>query len=182
MSKKMQVALNNVTTWCLNNGMVLMPHKTKVLLITTPQRRGRLANKSVKLQYKDMHLELTTGDKILGIQINENLKWDNHINFIRKKISSNLWLLSRIKSFIPLNHRILFYKAYVQPHLDFCSVIWGSTKQSNIQVLVRLQRRACHIILGGVEWRPAGLNLLVQRSDLFSMNAFAKYLYKYIKS
>ena len=42
----------------------------------------------------------------------------------------------------------MFYKAYVQPHLDYCSIIWGSTKQSNIQVLVRLQRRACRIILG----------------------------------
>ena len=42
----------------------------------------------------------------------------------------------------------MFYKAYVQPHLDFCNIIWGSTKKSNIQVLLRLQRRACHIILG----------------------------------
>ena len=42
----------------------------------------------------------------------------------------------------------MFYKAYIQPHLDYCSIIWGSTKQSNIQVLLRLQRRACRIILG----------------------------------
>ena len=47
-----------------------------------------------------------------------------------------------------MNYRILFYKAYIQPHLDFCNVVWGSTKKSNIQVLIRLQRRACHIILG----------------------------------
>ena len=47
-----------------------------------------------------------------------------------------------------MKYRILFYKAYVQPHLDYCSIIWGSTKQSNIQILLRLQRRACRIILG----------------------------------
>ena len=39
-------------------------------------------------------------------------------------------------------------KAYIQPHLDFCNIIWGSTKKSNIQILIRLQRRACHVILG----------------------------------
>ncbi|WAR27003.1 hypothetical protein MAR_012707 [Mya arenaria] len=95
-----------------------------------------------------INCSIKQGDKIIGIYINENLKWDTHIKFIRKKISSNLWLLSRIKVFIPVNYRIMFYKAYVQPHLDYCSIIWGSTKQSNIQVLVRLQRRACRIILG----------------------------------
>ncbi|WAQ99776.1 hypothetical protein MAR_024149 [Mya arenaria] len=95
-----------------------------------------------------INCSIKQGDKIIGIYINENLKWDTHIKFLRKKISSNLWLLSRIKVFIPVNYRIMFYKAYVQPHLDYCSIIWGSTKQSNIQVLVRLQRRACRIILG----------------------------------
>ena len=144
----LQAALNNVSAWCLNNGMVLNATKTKVILITTPQKRSRLVNQPLRLKYKDVTLEVTTGDKILGIHINENLKWDNHIKFLRKKISSNLWLLSRIKVFIPINYRIMFYKAYVQPHLDYCSIIWGSTKQSNIQVLVRLQRRACRIILG----------------------------------
>ena len=124
----LQAALNNVSTWCLNNGMVLNAAKTKVVLITTPQKRSRLVNQSLILKYKDVNLEVTSGDKILGVHINENLKWDEHIKFLRKKISSNLWLLSRIKTFIPLNYRILFYKAYIQPHLDFCSIIWGSTK------------------------------------------------------
>ena len=42
--------------------MVLNAAKTKVLLITTPQRRARLVHKSIKLKYKDVELELTSGD------------------------------------------------------------------------------------------------------------------------
>ena len=76
-----------------------------------------MTNQSLVLKYKDVNLELTTGDKIRGVHINENLKWDTHIKFLSKKISSNL--LSRIKMFISLNYRILFYKSYVQPHLDY---------------------------------------------------------------
>ena len=67
----LQAALNSVSTWCLNNGMVLNAAKTKVILITTPQKRSRMANKSLALKYKDINLELTTGDKILGVHINE---------------------------------------------------------------------------------------------------------------
>ena len=66
VENNLQVALNNVNIWCRNNGMVLNAAKTKVLLITTPQRRARLVNKSIKLQYKDIDLELTSGDECLG--------------------------------------------------------------------------------------------------------------------
>ena len=57
-------------------------------------------------------------------------------------------MLSRIKSFIPTNARILFYKAYIQPHFDFCNVIWGGTTSNNLHKLVILQKRACKLIFG----------------------------------
>ena len=94
IERNLQSALNNLNMWCINNGMFLNASKTKVLLVTTPQKRARLENKNILLKYKDVNLQLTTGDKILGIHINENLKWDDPIVFIRKKNSTNLWLLS----------------------------------------------------------------------------------------
>ena len=36
VERNLQRALNNVSNWCLDNGMVLNAAKTKVLLITTP--------------------------------------------------------------------------------------------------------------------------------------------------
>ena len=65
-------------------------------------------------------LDITTGDKILGIFIDQNLKWDMHyITYLRNKIAKNVWLLSRIKSNIPLDYCIIFYKAYVQTDSDY---------------------------------------------------------------
>lgn len=132
--------------WCKLNGMVLNTEKTKVLLITTPHKRAKLQQDSLSITFKDMPLTNSNGEKLLGVHINHNLKWDDHINKIKKKISTNLWLLSRIKSFIPLNARILFYKAYIQPHFDFCNVIWGGTSTRNLQKLLTLQKRACKLI------------------------------------
>ena len=42
IQNNLQVALNLLQTWCTNDGMVLNPSKTKVLLITTSQKRSRL--------------------------------------------------------------------------------------------------------------------------------------------
>ena len=66
---------------------------------------------------------------------------------IAKKIVSNLWLLSRIKTYLTTHQRVQFYKSYVQPHIDYCNTIWGGTSQRNLDRIYRLQKRACKIIL-----------------------------------
>ena len=38
--------------------------------------------------------------KSLGLSIDDNLKWKNHINAIRKKISSGIGALKRVRRFI----------------------------------------------------------------------------------
>jgi len=147
LQANLQSSLALLETWCRNNGMVLNTDKTKVLLITTPHKRARL-NVPFSLTFKNIPLKSSKSEKLLGVYVNENLKWDDHVNKIKKKISTNLWLLSRIKMFIPLSARILFYKAYIQPHLDFCNVIWGGTNNTNLHKLYVLQKRLCKTIFG----------------------------------
>ena len=59
-----------------------------------------------------------------------------------------MWLLSQIKSFLSTEGKLLFYNAYIKPHLDYCSAIWGNSTNFNIQKITKLQTRACKIILG----------------------------------
>ena len=58
-----------------------------------------------------------------------------------------MWLLSRIKSYQSREHTSLFYKAYIQPHFNYCNIIWGNSTNYNVSRLTKLQRRACKIIL-----------------------------------
>ena len=73
-----------------------------------------------------------------------------HITNLRNKIAKIPWLLSRIKSNIPLFYRIIFYKVYVQPPVNNCNVICGNTVATkvNLKSLILLQKRACRMILG----------------------------------
>ena len=63
------------------------------------------------------------------------------------KISSNLWILSRLKEYLNIEQRIQFYKTYIQPHIDYFNLVLGSTSQINAERIFRLQKRACKIIL-----------------------------------
>lgn len=146
LENNLQDALNRLQVWCKENSMIINTEKTKALLVTTQQKRARLDSDKLNVFYDNMSLKMTSQDKILGVFVDNNLTWSTHIKHISKKVNSYLWLLRKIKSYIPLQYRVIFYKSYIQPYLDYCNIIWGNTSNSNITTLIRLQKRACHLI------------------------------------
>ncbi len=117
------------------------------MLITTHQKRASMNNDSLSLILENDNLITIINDKILGVIVDNNLTWSCHIDKIFRKINSNLWLLSRIKEYLSTEHRTQFYKTYIQPHIDYCSIVWSGTSQTNLDRIFRLQKRACKIIL-----------------------------------
>ena len=79
--------------------MLINTSKTKAMLIIIPQKRIHLNNNNLQLTYNNEELSVIASDKILGVLIDNNLTWTNHIDAVAKKIVSNLWLLSRIKEY-----------------------------------------------------------------------------------
>lgn len=143
---QLQKALSDLAQWCKLNGMVINMDKTKAMLVTTRQKRSRI-DEELKISLNEMPLSLVSNDKVLGIQVDNNLTWSEHISKVSKKMSTNVWLLSKIKSYLSVEHRLLFYKSYIQPHLDYANIVWGNTTKTNLLQIERLQRRACRVIL-----------------------------------
>ena len=147
LENNLQRSLVLLQQWCKENGMLINTDKTKVMFITSRQKRCNLTDASFHLKCNNIDLKLTKGDKILGANIDENLIWDSHYKYIVKKVSTHLWLLSQISSYLSVKDRLLFYNAYIRPHFDYCSVIRGSSTCSNTDKITKLQRRACKLIL-----------------------------------
>ena len=74
----LQTGLNQLHIRCKSNGMVLNSAKTKVMLITTCQKRQRLASSNLHLKYSDESLKMISNDKILGVFVDNNLIWSDH--------------------------------------------------------------------------------------------------------
>ena len=160
--------------------MVLNIEKTKVMLIMSRQKRTIFGNTTLNLQYYDIDICMTSCDKILGINVDHNLTWHNHFKFLSKKISSFLWLLSKIRTYVSIDHRLLLYNAYIKPHFDYCSMIWSNSSNANINKVTKLQRRACKIILGH---EYSDLNEALEKLKMLSFDqsvflSKAKMMYK----
>ena len=73
LERNLQKSPDCLNMWCRENGMILNMIKTKVMLITCRQRRNNLSNASLTLQYNGIDINITTCDKILGINVDINL-------------------------------------------------------------------------------------------------------------
>ena len=84
---------------------------------------------------------------MLLVNTEQNVLWNCHFQCVSRKVSSYIWLLLKIKSYLSTEHRRLLYNAYIQPHLDYCNTIWGNSSNYNVSKITKLQRRACKAIL-----------------------------------
>ena len=64
--------------------MLLNTDKSKVMLIKTRQKRLHINANILSHSYNDVELQITKGDKIPGVNIDENLIWNKHFQFACK--------------------------------------------------------------------------------------------------
>ena len=95
-------------------------------------------------------LKFVSSAKVLGIHIQQDLKWDVQIDHMYKNASRRLFMLRSLKRFgFNQTELITVYTGYLHPLLEYADSIWHSSitaKQS--RMLESIQRRACRIILG----------------------------------
>ena len=127
LETNLQHALNLLRIWCRQNGVVLNSDKTKVILITSRQKRLSMQTPVLSLKYSGIDIRMTQADKICGVHVYDNLMWNNQFQYISKKMSSYLWLLSKIRSYLSVEHRPMLHNAYVKPHVEYCRTVRSNT-------------------------------------------------------
>ena len=86
--------------------------------------------------------------KVLGIILDEELKWRERIDVQCKKISKSVLLLKRAKSFVTLETFICMYNSLALPHFTYCSIVWSDNSFTLINKLYKMQERAARVITG----------------------------------
>ena len=83
--------------------------------------------------------------KSLGVHIDGNLSWECHINEISKKIASGISAIKRIRYFLPFEILLNVYNSLVQPHFDYCNVVWRNCSKNLSSKLQKLQNRVARV-------------------------------------
>ena len=80
----------------------------------------------------------------LGIVINSNLTWKDHIQYIGTKIAKTTAIMTKLKHFLPESALFNIYSSLIHCHFTYGVLVWGS----HVGQLVRLQKKAIRIVCG----------------------------------
>ncbi len=82
------------------------------------------------------------------MHIDENLKWNMHIDNIIPKISAKIGVLRSLRKIISTATLKLLYNAIVLPHFDYADFVYYSASETSKSRLQKLQTRAAKLISG----------------------------------
>ncbi len=147
------------------NRLSLNVPKCEFMLIGTYQSRAKMPGISIHINNE--HLHKVTISKYLGMVIDSNLKWDDHINNMIPKISAKIGILRSLRNIVPNDTIIQIYNAVGQPHVDYGDAVYDSASQTSKNRLEKLQTRAARLITG---WGPfTSRNLMFNKFKWLSL-------------
>ena len=137
--------LKNVINWMNLNKLKLNCTKTVGMLLGT---RHMLTKKNtLSLKINNTILESVHNVKYLGCFIDQELKWNIHIENMCSKIGKMIGYLRRIKYFVNESILKMIYTSIILPHFDYADVVWQSASKKYLESLQKLQNRAGRVIL-----------------------------------
>ena len=127
--------------WFKSNKLHINVNKTIAMLFHTRQKRVNIDENSIVIDGNI--IPFSTNTKFLGINIDNNLTWKAHINYITTKISKGVGVLLRLSKELSYNILILIYNTIILPYLTYCCITWGITYKTYINKLFTIQKRQC---------------------------------------
>ena len=97
------------------------------------------------IQINGVPLTEKLSTKFLGVTIDANLNWYEHVLTIAKSISKNIGILYKLKKLLSTKSLFLLYYALILPYLNYCNIVWGNCSKTKINLLFLLQKKAIRI-------------------------------------
>ena len=152
--------------------MLISPYTHSRNIIFNPMINGKL-------------LKVVTSYKYLGITVDNQLNFINHIKNLEKKIASGVGVLWKLKKFLPPDTLLLLYYVLIQPHILYAITVWGSTCSTYKNRLRTLQNSAIRAIANVRKMQRISPNYfkcgILKLDDLYRFE-IPKLMFQYTKN
>lgn len=122
LQTKVNRTLEQFYTWCFNNKLIINADKTKYIMF-----HKRRANPIISVEINNQKVEKTQNTKFLGLFIDEQLTWINHIEYVVKKLNSAYFAIRNLRNVMDKKYLLNIYFALVYPHMKYLIIYWGTS-------------------------------------------------------
>ena len=118
-------------------------------------------------------ISISNHAKFLGVIIDKNITWLDHIHYISDKISKGVSVLCKLKYMPPIGILKLIYNSIISQYISFCDIAWGGTYLNRLNSIRVLQNRAIRII-SGID-RPLHTSRLYYKTNCLNLFDIHKF-------
>ena len=169
--------LEKLNRWAKSWLVTFNPVKTKYMIFS--KKLVKIAHPPLVLDNKQ--LAKVSNHSQLGIVLNEDMTWNNHIKKACEKAGKRIAAMIRISEKLDKNTKLNIYTSFIRPTLEYGSTIFDNASQEMTDLLESVQRRAALMITGAYKCtkhanllEEIGLNPLKKRRTLFKLTLYYK--------
>ena len=147
--------------------------------------RARMKNKDFDTSIvcmNGMKLERTDCFKYLGVILDSNITWTQHISYIKNTFSKGIGIMYKARQYLDTKALLNIYYSYIYPYFIYCIEIWGNASHCYLHPLFLLQKKIIRIMTFSLYWAHTEtlfINLEILRLDKLILNKIAIMMYKY---
>ena len=127
----------------LANKLLINFDKTNYVIFKT--RNKRIDESAIHISVDGKEIKKCNSVKFLGIYIDCDLTWKNHINYISCKISRVIGVINRLKHLLPIRVLVNLYNTMILPDLNYCIILWGGCASYLFNKVFVLQKKVVRI-------------------------------------
>ena len=135
---------SEVNEWMTSNKLKMNQDKTEIILCGTS---GKLRNVDCNtIQIGDDIVSFSNEVRDLGVIIDQNLSFNNHISYLRKCCYSELRKISFVRPFLDHSSAVKLCISLVLSKLDYCNCLFYGMSNDNFHKLQLIQNHAARLV------------------------------------
>ena len=131
----LHIKVDKLYAWLQSNKLTLNLLKTQYMVF----HRAKHKHMDIKLCINKVPIQQVDNTTFLGVIIEADLNWSNHISYINSKIAKVIGIICRARRFFSKSALINLYYAFIFPYLIYCVEVWGNALSTHTQPLIKLQ-------------------------------------------
>jgi hypothetical protein len=120
VQSRLNNAMLDIQRWFTINNLIINAGKTLAVSFHTTQNKKPILP---RVQFEGRDVPYKSDIKFLGVFINENMKWSNHIRYLSSKLNTSLYTISSLKNIT--NRHVLRNVYFACFHMHGVT-LWGN--------------------------------------------------------
>ena len=124
--------------WLANNGLKANPDKFHLILSNPDDKYA--------IEIQDFKIINSKCEKLLGVKIDNNLSFQEHVTDLCNKASAKLHALSRVANFMKTEQRRIVMKSFINSQFGYCPLVWMFHSRTLNTRINKIHERSLRIV------------------------------------